>query len=155
MLKHWVFLCGCYIIYNTVQKLLKPCPSHLSSLCSYLILSWLFFSRGLILFQGAQEHTKHQSTENLHFGFCYHAFPSITYSESLWALPKMCPQNAFWQGIYCIRLYFLLSFPRNISRFNVIGLKGNVTKCTLENFEELNFYRLLKLVFLFYISVNM
>lgn len=121
------------------------------------IWSWVdfFSSRGLILFQGAQEHTKHQSTENLHFGFCYHAFPSITYSESLWALPKMCPQNAFWQGIYCIRLYFLLSFPRNISCFNVIGLKGNVTKCTLEKFEDLNFYRLLKLVFLFYISVNM
>jgi hypothetical protein len=43
----------------------------------------IFFSRRLILFHQTHEHTEHQSAENLHFGFCCHAFPSITYTESL------------------------------------------------------------------------
>jgi len=109
----------------------------------------IFFSRRLILFHQTHEHTEHQSSENLHFGFCCHAFPSITYTESLWTLPKICPQSASWQGIYCIRLHCVLSLPRSISRFNVIGLQGSVIKCSLENFEEINSIICVNLYFYF------
>jgi len=43
----------------------------------------IFFGRRIILFHRTHEHTKHQSAENLHFGFCYHEFPSITNTKSL------------------------------------------------------------------------
>jgi hypothetical protein len=80
----------------------------------------------------------------------FQASPILNHCEHC----QMCPQTASWQGIYCIRLQYVLSLPRSISCCNVVGLEGNVIKRNLENSEEINFI-ISGNIFLFYISISM
>jgi hypothetical protein len=78
---------GCEYVYaNALISFITPLKSwdHAHYICPVVTTAiWSLFDffsgKRLILFHWTHEHTKHQSSENLHFGFCY-AFPSITYS---------------------------------------------------------------------------